>query len=140
MHMLSLSQDMKKESGDWTVYVEISIILKFMKRLETPGIIFKKYGMPRRKSTAWWWFLCCFGWNGCWYTSKYKEMELGMDCLISRILLATIAKLCASPRLISQVLDISGQNIKIKCLMCQISITLWCKFELKLIKLKDLFI
>ena len=45
---------MKKESGDRTVYIEISIILKFMKRAKTPDIIFKKYGMPRRKSTAWW--------------------------------------------------------------------------------------
>ena len=54
MHMLSLSQDMKKESGDRTVSTEISIILKFMERPKTPGIIFKKYGMHRRKSTAWW--------------------------------------------------------------------------------------
>ena len=51
--MLSLSQDMKKESGLRTIYIEISIILKFMERRpKTPGIIFKKYGMPQRKSTA----------------------------------------------------------------------------------------
>ena len=54
MHMLSLSQDMKKESGHRTAYIEISIFLKFMERPKTPVIIFKKYGMPRRKSTAWW--------------------------------------------------------------------------------------
>ena len=52
--MLSLSQDMKKESGGRTVYIEVSTILKFMERPKTPGIIFIKYGMPRRKSTAWW--------------------------------------------------------------------------------------
>ena len=138
MHMLSLWQDMKKESGLRTIYIEISIILKFMERRpKTPGIIFKRYGMPQRKSTAWWWFLCCFGWKRCWYISKYKEMELGMDYLTSWILLAQMPVLEQS--MCFSKADLSSlRHFLAKCKDKVLDVS--CKFELKLTKLKDLFI
>ena len=62
--------------------------------------------------------------------SSYKEMELEMDRLTPRILHQKdsshkwqfCTKACASPRLVYQVQDMSGQNINIKYLMCQIPI------------------
>ena len=105
-------------------------MLKFTKQPKTPRITSKKHGFPWREQVVSRWFSCWCGWNECWCGSVYKEMELEMDCLTSRILLQKVCsykyqfctKVCVSSRLISHVHMMAGQNIKKKYLMCQIPI------------------
>ena len=91
-------------------FIEISI-LKFTKRLKTPWNTFEKYGFLWRESAIFRLFSCASGWNERWYASIYKEMELEMDCLTSRMLLQKASscnyqfctKVYVSSRLVSQV-------------------------------------
>ena len=88
-----------------------SIMLKFTERPKTLGITFKKHGFLGRESSICRWFSCVSRWSKRWYGSICKEMELDMDCLISRIFLQKASsykcqfctKVCSSSRLVSQV-------------------------------------
>ena len=65
--------------------INLDVFLKFTKRHKAPGITLKKHGFFWRELAVCKWFSCCSGWNKGWYASVYKEMELEMDCLTSRI-------------------------------------------------------
>ena len=134
--MLSWFKIWKKGSGDKIAYIEISVILKFMERPKTPGIIFRKYGIARRESISCWWFLCCFKEiqrNG---TGKNRLSNI-TDTLATNASSGPKYVLLQGSSLKSKTC--SEKNIKTKYLMSQASITLSCKFELKLTKPKDLF-
>ena len=66
-------------------------MLKFTKRPKTLGITFKKHGFFWRELAICKWLSCSSGWNKRWYASIYKEMELEMDCLTSRIPLPKVS-------------------------------------------------
>ena len=106
-------------------------MLKFTKRPKTPGITLKKHGFFWRELAICKWFSCSSGWNKIRYSSIYKEIELEMDSLTSRIPLQKapsykyqfFTKFCISSRLVSQIEVMAGQNIKKKYLLiCQIPI------------------
>ena len=91
-------------------FIEISI-LKLPNDSKHHGPLLKKYGFLWRESAIFRLFSCSSGWNERWYASIYKEMELEMDCLTSRMLLQKASsynyqfctKVYVSSRLVSQV-------------------------------------
>ena len=70
------------------VFMEISMLSWNLPNVPKHwGSLLKKHGFLWRKSAICRWFSCSSGWNERWYASIYKELELEMDSLTSRILL-----------------------------------------------------
>ena len=71
--MFKHSHKKQKDSLETRVVLkEISVMLKFSEGPKTPGITFKKMAFSEGNQR---------------YSSIYKEMELEIDCLTSKILL-----------------------------------------------------
>ena len=75
-----------------TVLIEISLLSwNLPSGSKHRGSIFYKNGFLWRESAICRWYSCFSRWSKRWYASLYKEVELEMDCLTSRILLQKVS-------------------------------------------------